>query len=288
MDNTLILPALIRLLDFSSIRRFKLKDKEVNFKDEIGKKAIGISDGLKNRYNIDIFSKSISSEDLNKFEHLIGNAMSNYTNNKLVLRKVNDEVNILKESKPTDSEIFKNYKISFSESITEDISKIKGIKSNELLEIIKNPDSVTFLEGENNLNQYFAQSTIELNNRSYYIVSTLRHESRKKDELNIISFIPLNKEQYSSFNGNPTQLFLKGLDKYGIDLNINNTLSRYYRNVEVPLTTKTDSVDFLNLKNIDKSESFQLAMALMKTENSIKLNNVFAIKTKMILNELNK
>jgi hypothetical protein len=288
MDNSLIIPALIRLLDFSSIRRFKLKDKDVNFKDEIGIKAIGISDGLKSKYNIDIFSKSISSEDLNKFEHLIGNAMSNYTNNKLVLRKVNDEVSILKESKHIDSDIFKNYKISFSESIIEDVSKINGIKSNELLEIIKNPDYVTFLEGKDNLKQYFSQSKIEFNSRSYYIVSTLSHETLKKDELNIISFIPLNTEQYSSFDGNPTQLFLKGLDKYGIDLNINNTLSRYYRNVEVPLKTKMDSVEFLNLKNIDKSEPFILSMDLMKTENSIKLNNVFAIKSRMILNELNK
>jgi hypothetical protein len=288
MDNSLIIPALIRLLDFSSIRRFKLKDKDVNFKDEIGIKAIGISDGLKSKYNIDIFSKSISSEDLNKFEHLIGNAMSNYTNNKLVLRKVNDEVSILKESKHIDSDIFKNYKISFSDSIIEDLSKINGIKSNELLDIIKNPDYVTFLQGKDNLNQYFSQSRIEFNSRSYYIVSTLSHETQKKDELNIISFIPLNTEQYSSFNGNPTQLFLKGLDKFGIDLNINNTLSRYYRNVEVTLKTKMDSIEFLNLKNIDKSEPFHLSMGLMKTETSIKLNNVFAIKSRMILNELNK
>lgn len=238
MENSLILPALIRLLDFSSIRRFKLKDKEVNFKDEIGKKSIVISNGIKNKYNIDIFSKSISSEDLTKFEHFIGNAMSNYTNNKLVLRKINDEVNILKESKYADSEIFKNFKISFSESIVDSVSKIKGIKSNELLELIKNPDSVTFLEDEKDLNQYFSQSRIELNNRTYFIISTLKHESRKIDELNIISFVPLISDKYSSFDGNPTQLFLKGLDKYGVDLNINNTLSRYYRNIEVPLNTK--------------------------------------------------
>ncbi|MEX2593601.1 MAG: hypothetical protein WD426_12575 [Anditalea sp.] len=288
MENALIIPALLRLLEFTSIRRFNLKHKEINFEDEIGKKSMLIIEDIKSKYNIDIFNKDLNIEQISKFEHFIGTAMSNHANKKLVPRKLNDEIRILKESMRLDKDFLKNFELTFSPSVSESIlSKLKNIDSSDFTNSVMNPEAISYLPSEDLTDQYFVLSSIEIKNQHYYVISSLSHESRKQKELVVDSLIPLKKEHYKKFEGNPTQMFLKGLDKYGIDMKINNSLSRYYRQAQVPKDTRIDSVEFLNLQNIAKKESFIVAMVLIDNATSIILKNVFAIKTSLIVDELN-
>jgi len=287
MVENLIIPALIKLLDFASIRRFNLKDKKVDFKDETGKKALEICSKIKAQYSIDIFSKDLKPEELSKFEHLVGNAMSNHVNKKLVPRKVSDEVEILKKSEIVDPDILNNFNISISESIYDTVNKIKNISPEEFLEAVKKPKALSHLKGGELTDQFFALSTIKKDRKEFYFVSTLRHETRNLDDLNIVAFVAVPATQFSTHQNNPTQLFLKGLDKYGIDMKINNKLSRYYKEIDVPLNTNLGSTEFLNLQNIDKNDSFMFAMAIKQTPIAMEMKNVFAIKTNLLLNDLN-
>lgn len=287
MIENLIIPALIRLLDFASIRRFNLKNKEVNFKDEIGKKAIEINDKIKSKHSIDIFSKKLNPEDLSKFEHLVGNAMSNHVNKNIVPRKVSDEVEILKQTEIIDPKILDQFEISFSQSVIDTVNKITKIQTTEFLESIKNPLALSHLPDKELGDQYFALSKISKDSEDYYFISTLRHESREIGKLSIAAFLTIPKNQYSIHKNNPTQLFLKGLDKYGIDMKINNKLSRYYKEIDIPLNTNLGSTEFLNLQNIDASESFMLAMMVKQTAASMNMKNVFAIKTDLLLQDIN-
>lgn len=287
MVENLIIPALIKLLDFASIRRFNLKDKKVDFEDETGRKALEICAKIKAQYSIDIFSKNLNPEELSKFEHLVGNAMSNHVNKKLVPRKVSDEVEILKESEIVDPKILNDFKISISESIKNTVEQINNISPEEFLESVKNPKALSHLKGEELTDQFFALSTIKKETTEFYFVSTLRHETRNQEDLNIVAFVAVPLNQYSTHQNNPTQLFLKGLDKYGIDMKINNKLSRYYKEIEVPLNTNLGSTEFLNLQNIEKEDAFMFAMAVKQSPVAMEMKNVFAIKTNLLLKDLN-
>ncbi|NOZ46371.1 MAG: hypothetical protein GXO79_06275 [Chlorobi bacterium] len=287
MDNIFIIQALLRLLDFAAIRKFNLKDKNVNFDDKIGKKALSINEKLKETKGLDIFSKKITNDEISKFEHLIGNAMSNHINKKVVLRKIDDEIKILKNAIPLDKAIYEKFNIKFSDSLNRMLEKVSTINSEILLKLVIKANYISKLPHEVLKHHYFTQSIVNINKKDFFLISVLSHEHNKRENLHVNELFLLNKEQYSKFDRNPIQLFLKGLDKYGIDLSINGTLSRFYYHIEVPLNTNIQSVEFLNMQNIDRSEPFSLSMLLKKTEKSIELQDVFATRTNLIINEFN-
>jgi hypothetical protein len=288
MEDNLIIPALLKLLDTASIRRFKLKDKTVEYNDAVGQKALKISRDIKSKFNIDIFGEKLSNNDLSRFEHLIGNAMSNHVNKRLVPRKISDEVRILRESQIIDPQTLDKFEITFGPGLTDTLEKIKTIETSSLLELAKKPKVLSYLPGDELIHEYFSLSIATINNKEFFIVFTLRHENRKPNQLSIISLVALPSGEYSKYQKNPTQLFLKGLDKYGVDMKINDKLSRYYLDIEVPLNTNIQSTEFLNLQNIGEKEPFVLAMVMRKTAKSLEMKNVFAIRTKILAEELNK
>jgi len=283
MEDILFIPALLRLLDFASIRKYNLKDKQVKFDDEIGRKAILINNKLKSSKGLDIFDRNLKLDEISSYEHLIGNAMSNHVNKKVVLRKVNDEIKVLKEAKIIDPKKLKESSLEFSTGIIDTIKDITSIKSEDLLQIILNTEYLSLLPGSNLKEQYFAASSIILKGVNYFLVSVISHESGKQENLFVTNFFILEQEKYMKFHGNPVQLFLKGLDKYGVDMNINDTLSRYYYWVELPLSTNIQSIEFLNLKNLAPKEPFALSMVMRRTIKSIEIQNVFATNLSSIL-----
>lgn len=286
MDSIMLLPAALRVLEYSSNRRFKIKDSNTNFDDEIGKNAMVMINDIKYKYGIDILKKEVNEEQLTMAEHWIGNAISIHVKKKLVPRKLTDEIELLKESKPVSSDVLNAFEIDFSQPVRDFVATV-SIDDTELLNKIKIPQAVSLLPGEGLMNQYFTQSNIEVRDHSYYIISVLRHERRIETELQVESFIALRAQEYSKYNGDPTQLFLKGLDKYGIDMNINNVLSRYYRRIEVPLDSRITSAEFLRFENWNSGEPFTLAMSLMYTDTSIILRDVFAIRNRALMLDLN-
>jgi hypothetical protein len=288
MNDIFIIQALLRLLDYSAIKKFSLKDKQVNFDDKIGKKAVSINNTLKEKKELDIFAEKISVDDIIRYEHLVSNAISNHVNKKVVLRKVNDEIKLLKESKKIDPKILQESLIKFSQNIDSSIAKIKSITPEELMASIKSSNFLSCI-GKLKDTNYFAQSTINLKGSEYFLISTLAHSKTEEEFIYIADAFILQKDLYLKFKENPIQLFLKGLDKYGIDMNLNDTLSRYYHHVTLPLNSNIHSIGFLKLQNIDTTkEGFSLSMTYKKTKTSIEISNVYATKTRLILNEFNK
>ena len=287
METDILIPSLLRLLDIASIKRFKLKNKVVDFKDEIGQNAIKINNQIKSKHNIDIFNKSLSIEDLNKFEHLLGNAISNHVNKTLVPRRVNDEIQILKESKNIEVEALGKFEVTFEPTLLSFLKKIKSISINELLNYAKRPLLLSYLSEDNLTDHYFSLSKVDIEDIEYSIVFILRHGKGNSDKLSIVSFVALPTKEYSAYQMNPIQLFLKGLDKYGVDMKINNELSRYYKSVKVPLNTNFNSKEFLNLQNIGIKESFILAMVFTPKSDFIEMKNVFAIRIDDLIEQLN-
>lgn len=288
MTENLLIPAFLRLLDTASSRRFKLKDKVVDYGDAVGRKAIELSNRIKSEYQIDIFSESLSNEHLTRFEYLIGNAMSNYVKKNLVPRRINDEVKILKESENIKVETLEKFEITFGPGLSDTLKRIESISTDTLLTLAQKPLMLSYLPGRELLDQYFSLSIAEIEKTEYFLLFTLRHESRDPKKLSIISFMALSTSEYSKYQKNPTQLFLKGLDKFGVDMKINDKLSRYYSDIEVPLNTNIQSTEFLNFQNMDTKEPFVLAMTMKLTSRSIEMKNVFAIRTNLLINEIDK
>ena len=280
--------ALSRLLEFASIVKFGIKGKDISFDDEIGSISKEIDERLRKAKGISIFSKSITLKQISEYEHYIGNSISNFTNRQLIKRDISDEVELLLKSKRLSIEHMESFNISVSKSLESNTIKIPDLNDETLVAICSKPISLSQLaNGELDV-QYFASSIVLLKEVEYVIVVALRHETQKKDELNINSFIIFPKTEYIKYLNNPTQLFLKGLDKYGIDMKIGNEIARYYFHTTVPITTSVQDVEFLNLQNIGPKDAFTVGMSFKNTGTSIELSNVYAINMSKFNAEMEK
>jgi len=280
--------ALSRLLEFASIIKFGIKGKDISFDNEIGSISKGIDERIRKSKGISIFSKSITLKQINEYEHYLSNSISNFTYRQLIKRDISDEVELLLKSKRLPIEHMESFNISVSKSLESNTIKIPGLNDETLVAICSNPNSLSQLANRELDVQYFASSLILLKEVEYVIVVALRHETQKKDELNINSYIIFPKTEYLKYLNNPTQLFLKGLDKYGIDMKIGNEIARYYFHTTVPITTSVQDVEFLNLQNIGPKDAFTVGMSFKNTGTSIELSNVYAINMSKFNAEMEK
>lgn len=279
MENLKRVLAMSRLLEYASNLIYGHEVKDINFEDEIGQEAKAINEKLKHSTKIDLFSPVIKLEEIRQYEHLISNSISNYTNRKLVTRDVGDEVSILLKSKKLDRNALKDMKIVLSTSQKDDLEKLKYIDEDLILTNTKNCQYLSVLEADELGSQYFTTSKVKIDDREMILVTDLHHETRKKDELNITSFLLFPFDQYQKFYSNPLQLFLKGLDKYGIDMKIKDEVSRYYLHVKIPTTTNTNNIEFLNFQNYNGKDNFKLSLSIKKTPVAFELSHVYAINS---------
>jgi hypothetical protein len=280
--------ALSKLLEFASNLKHGLKNENISFDDEVGKIAFDINNRLKKTKGLDIFSKSIIINQVLEYEHLISNSISNYTNRQIVKRDISDEVEMLLKTKLLPNEYLRKFKILCSMSIDSCIEKIPELSKETLLSICENPEYLSELEGEELNEHYFISSRIELNTKKYVIVLALRNETRKKNELTINCFLIFLQDEYLKYINNPTQLFLKGLDKYGIDMKIGAEISRYYYHAIVPTNSSIQGINFLNLQNIGPYDDFTVGMSMKNTGFAIELSNVYAINTSKFNSDMEK
>lgn len=276
--------ALSKLLEYSSNLKYGLKINNVSFEDEVGQIAKGINDRIKVSKGLDIFSIYNSLDQIIQYEHFVSNSISNFTDRMIIKRDVGDEIELLLHSIVVSENEFASFKIEISPSIKEEISNPPNISKATLFELIKKSKNISKLPGSDLSDVYFVSSNYMINDKNYVFIGALIHESRKIDELLINSYFLFPIEIYGKYISNPTQLFLKGLDKYGIDMKIGAEISRYYHKKTIPINTRIDNFEFLNLQNFKPTDKFTLSMSLKETLISIELENVFAInKTKLYL-----
>jgi hypothetical protein len=287
MEHIKQILALSRLLEYSSNLKNGISNSKITFDDEIGEISKFINNRLTKSKKLNIFNPTIKYDDILKFEHFISNSISNYTSRKLIKRDINDEVQILLNSTNKSVQELDNYNVSISNSLKEDFKKLKHLTEKDILDSLKNALYLSVLPDNDELgNQYFTTSKIMLNKTEFIIVAELSHETRKKDNLELSSFFIFSINDYLKYIKNPTQMFLKGLDKYGLDMKIKNNVSRYYYEVSIPLNTNIGSLNFLNLQNIDPKQDFSLRMSLKQTELALELRNVYAINLTLLYNDI--
>lgn len=275
-----------RLLEYSSNLKHGINRDKISFSDEIGKIANSINQKLKNSKGIDIFNPNISFEEILKFEHFISNSISNYANNKIIKRNINDEIEILKESISLDTNQLDNYNLSIAKHLEEKLKTFNHLSSNELIEAVKTPLFLSLLPGEGPTNQFFISNMISLKQKKFVLICDLVN-SKQPDELVINSYFLFPAKEFEKYLPNPTQLFLKGLDKYGVDLNILNEVSRYYYKVSIPLPPNDTGLNFLNIQNVGKNDDIMFGMLMKQTNTEIKMANVYGVNFTVMNNALN-
>lgn len=271
--------ALSKLLEYSSNLKYGLKINNVSFEDEVGQIAKGINARIKESKGLDIFSTQNTIEQIIQYEHFVSNSISNYTDRMIINRDVGDEIELLLNSLVVSEKEFASFKIEISPSINEEISNPPNISKATIFELIKKSKNISKLPGPDLSDVYFVSSNYLIDNRHFVFIGALSHESRRIDELLMNGYLLFPFEIYGKYLRNPTQLFLKGLDKYGIDMKIGAEISRYYHKKTIPINTRIDNFEFLNLQNIKPTDKFTLNMSFKETGISIELANVFAINT---------
>lgn len=275
-----------RLLEFSSNLKHGINRDKVSFNDEIGKIAQTINQKLKTQKGLDIFKPDINFDDILKFEHFISNSISNYANKKIIKRNITDEIEILKESENLDIEVLRNFRITIANHLREKLEKFKHVQLDELLEAVHNPKFLSLLSGEGPNDQYFVSNKITIKQKDFILVCDLVHNTQNKDELGVNSYFLFPANEYEKYLPRPTQLFLKGLDKYGVDMQILTDVSRYYHNVTIPLPSNGMDLNFLNIQNVGPNEDLMFGMSIKRTETELLLANVYGVNFTVMNNSL--
>lgn len=288
MEEIKQIQALSKLLEYSSNLKYGIKFNNVSFDDEVGHIAKEINLKIKASKGLDIFKIQSSQEQIAQYEHIVGNSISNYTNRMIRKRDVGDEIELLLNSISIPLDEYANFKIEISPSILDEISKPPNISKDTLIELTKKSKIISKLPGSDLSDVFFASSEYFIKKTSFAFVSALRFESRKDDELLIMGYFLFPMDVYSKYLKNPTQLFLKGIDKYGIDMKIDEEVARFYLKKIIPITIKIDNFEFLNLQGIKPTDKFILSMAIKETGISFELTNVFAINTTKLYLDLEK
>lgn len=268
--------ALSRLLDFSSKLKFGENKDDISFNDPIGKISIKINKQIMSNEHIDIFKKNISYDEIENYESIVNRLIYNYTFRKIITRDVSDEIKIVNDSFKISNDVLRKNKISIANSL-QNSNYYKFIEKKEVLKLNLDPDFVFLLPGDELKNQYFTSTKVQIKDKSFILNSILSHDENKENKLSISSFILLFFDEYEAFYSNPSQLFLKALDKFGIDMKIGPKVSRYYYKVSVPINTNIDKFEFLNFQNKNLEDDFIISITFKKNLMSFDLTNVYAI-----------
>ena len=151
--------ALNRLFEYSSNKRFQISDSNITSKN-ISKKAIEIKEKIKREYDIDIFSENTTSK-IEKFEHILSDLFSTNVE-KLLKRNINDEAEVILNSKNINSRELHKYKIIIPNAFKENVTKYLPVNCNMLRRLCSNPDFASCIFPVESYNDYILTSLVEI------------------------------------------------------------------------------------------------------------------------------
>lgn len=274
--------ALGRLYEFCSNKRFHLIKNDF-IDDSIGKLALELNNVIWKTNGINLF-EATSESDLIEYGKMLNNLTTEYSNQFFGYKTIGDEMELFKISESFPKDKMKSYDYNIR-PIVKGILKDFSLTVPNITVICKNPDCVVFIK---ELNSYFLISKAKIKHRNMILLIHLIRDDNSQvttsipNHQKLQSFSLMNTKAISNhlliqmvmffsdeisseFKNDPIKLFIKGLDYYGADVEINNRVKKFHLNVILP--PHLDSIDnYYNIDNTNKDH--------VRTISATRLSNI--------------
>lgn len=287
--------ALGRLYEFCTNQRFHLIKNEF-LKDNIGQKALEINSNIKSTEGIDLFEAK-TTDDLLIYEKILNQYLSTTIHKIKNITNIGDEIELFKASAIYPIGKMNSYNYKMSNTIKQFIKQI-NITIPEFISLCKRPDYVTYVDDSQS---FFITSHLKIGNKQKIVLAHLSNSSTidtntkvlgysdrtrifrtgaypksdsNKNEFDIRIFFILSKEKFGNLFNNPIQLFIKCLDLYGANIEINHVVKKFFRNSVLPPHIEL-TPDFYKI--IGDSESSRTVSAVSLSDIANKIIYLYSI-----------
>ncbi len=224
--------ALNRLLQYSAYKKFLIHDNSISHKN-IGNKAIEITDKIVKEFNIDIFRENDKTKII-QFEYILGDLFSKYVS-KMVSRNINDEAELIINSKNIDISELDKYEIIIPEPFKRHVVRYLPVEDKYLLQICRNPDFVSCIFPIESYSDFIFTSLVKIDNIKRVLLAHLnRYSSRDLKTLKVSSLFAFKYDLVKHLFQNPIRLFLWALNMYGVDISFSGETKRFFRKTIAP------------------------------------------------------
>lgn len=248
--------AFTKLYEYCSDRRHHLVHKTERGNDDVWERAEVINKNIKTLYNIDAFNIEDESKYID-YESSLSKYILDF-NHKYILkgRNIDDEVSLILGAKDYPVGRFKNKNLEGIEGFA--ISDEHKLSMRRINNLIQNTIKVqVYQEKESDIENYFVTSKMNYKNldriflihakgaelikdrvvgQSYnFLLTPLSRQEvtnvvKKNDNKLVITSIMILKEKdYLQHLDSPIVLFLELLDRYGVDIKVDNKIKRFYK-----------------------------------------------------------
>lgn len=221
----------------------------------------------------------ISSDDeILRYERRIDNEYSKVTGDRIIKHPIEDEIELIKNSKNIEKDYLKKCKITIGENEKTSIKKL-GLKSETLKRVVWSARQITLIPSpdENNLRgeNIFLVSSIIFKEKKYNVFVHLQHGAKKENELSLATFLLLDYDK--TYDYNPIRCFLKILEDYGIDLVIGNKKRRFFKEEKVINQSITGDMNLVSADGLPPKAIYYITFGFKPMKFHAQLNFVYGI-----------
>jgi len=286
-SNILTVAAYGRLLEYSANKRYGLLENSF-INNEVDKLALEFNESIKIRRGLDI----VELEDLESilsYETLVDEELTDFTYKYIIVEDKSDEGQLLSSSYQLTNEFFKNKGLSVDEE-TKRILKLFSIPLPTLIAYCKTPHAVFASNwGEDEPQQLFLNSLIRLKGKERLLFAHIIKLNPELDrKLNagwqIVTVGLFVKDEYKILKDNPIKLFLKIINNYGLDFEIDNIKKRFIYKLSIPKTGPVEDIKFKvePPNNPYKKEPFRYQMLRMETTLGFYINCAYVFRYELL------
>jgi hypothetical protein len=240
--------AFLQLFQCASDKKYLLKNKPCSY-ESITPAARQLNDSIKEETGIDLFLIK-DYETIAKYEDILSNLFSRYTYSSLFVRDISDDVEFLNKSQIISAGCLYDSKIMISSSCVTFLKHYKReirIDAKYLTRIAHKPNFVSRFTGLSSP-IFLTTTKITVMGREKIllllmrpVIAELQRDAKMEvmqldmksvfDKMHIAVFLLFSFKKLKKYFSNPAALFLKGLDYYGMDIELKNMIKRLHLNV---------------------------------------------------------
>jgi len=275
-----------KLFSYMANKKYGIVDNEIT-KEVIYEANLRISKSLDESPYSDLFEET-DRDKLLEYENLLSDKVTRFVNQKIIVnnREFSDEINLLKNAHVFSLEKLRNYSISLALNLPDKVKQIEKINLNDFLANAKTLFHIDGdLPGGVSLGDYLLTSEFEVGSQRTIGLLHLGHASGQADHLVIHSIFICRYDDFKYLLNNPAHLFLKMIDRYGLDMEIGKVVKRFFLSITVSKNNINSPYQAFNFIN-PKSNQFYAVSSLLHTSLAVYYNFTYTVNLTLWLRDI--